>query len=70
MVHSLLDTFHVILIMHMIYYYLVTNYDNPSALTESVWYVFSFYRGESVSNDYAGVGVGMCVHGYSSIYRS
>ncbi|KAI0731469.1 hypothetical protein C8Q72DRAFT_229257 [Fomitopsis betulina] len=33
----LLDTFHIILIMHMIYYYLVTNYNNPSALTESVW---------------------------------
>ncbi|EPS95736.1 hypothetical protein FOMPIDRAFT_1053912 [Fomitopsis schrenkii] len=33
----LLDTLHMILIMHMIYYYLVTNYDNPSALTESVW---------------------------------
>ncbi|KAH9840897.1 uncharacterized protein C8Q71DRAFT_854751 [Rhodofomes roseus] len=32
-----LDTLHIILIMHMIYYYLVTNYDNPSALAESVW---------------------------------
>ncbi|KAH9929264.1 uncharacterized protein B0H18DRAFT_1209996 [Fomitopsis serialis] len=32
-----LDTLHIILIMHMIYYYLVTNYDNPDALAESVW---------------------------------
>ncbi|KAL1949703.1 hypothetical protein VTO73DRAFT_8584 [Trametes versicolor] len=33
----LLDTFHVILCMHMCYYYLVTHYFDPAALFTRVW---------------------------------
>ncbi|KAJ8590751.1 hypothetical protein M405DRAFT_815512 [Rhizopogon salebrosus TDB-379] len=33
----ILDALHLALITHCVYYYLVTNYDNISALTEIVW---------------------------------
>ncbi|EIW52927.1 uncharacterized protein TRAVEDRAFT_75155 [Trametes versicolor FP-101664 SS1] len=32
-----LETFHTVLCMHIIYYYLTTNYFNPIALQEGVW---------------------------------
>ena len=64
-----MDTIHVILSWHMIYYYLVTNYDTPSALTESVWCVFVLCHGRSVTNGHACVGVGMYVQlGYVGVY--
>ena len=34
---SALDTAHVTLSWHMIYYYLILNFDNPVALKDSVW---------------------------------
>ena len=34
----LLDTAHVTLSWHMIYYYLILNFDNRPALDDSVWY--------------------------------
>jgi hypothetical protein len=33
----LLDVFHVCLVNHLIYYYLITNYANPPALVKMVW---------------------------------
>ncbi|KAH9848470.1 hypothetical protein C2E23DRAFT_889120 [Lenzites betulinus] len=33
----LLETFHIILCMHVCYYYLVTSYFNPLALLDGVW---------------------------------
>ncbi|KAG2108320.1 hypothetical protein BD769DRAFT_1392764 [Suillus cothurnatus] len=33
----LLDVFHVCLVNHLIYYYLITNYANPPALVRMVW---------------------------------
>lgn len=34
---SALDVFHITLSMHVIYYYLILNYNNPPALQLSVW---------------------------------
>ena len=34
---SALDTVHVTLSWHMIYYYLILNFDNRKALEDSVW---------------------------------
>ena len=34
---SALDTVHVTLSWHMIYYYLILNFDNRDALEDSVW---------------------------------
>lgn len=47
--------------MHMIYYYLVTNYNNPSALTESVWCVRVLCQQRNGSHRYPGTGAGMYV---------
>ncbi|KAL4242555.1 hypothetical protein ABKN59_011425, partial [Abortiporus biennis] len=33
----LLDTLQLILVAHMVYYYVVTNYFNPKALVQIVW---------------------------------
>jgi hypothetical protein len=33
----LLDAFHLALISHAVYFYLVSNYANPMALTQVVW---------------------------------
>lgn len=34
---SCLDIVHMIFTMHIIYFYVITNYNNPAALTRSVW---------------------------------
>jgi len=36
-----LDTLHIIFVCHCIYYYLVTNYANPSALAGGVWSLYA-----------------------------
>ncbi|KAI0361298.1 hypothetical protein OH77DRAFT_415673 [Trametes cingulata] len=33
-----LETFHAVLCIHVCYYYVITNYFNPVALTKDIWY--------------------------------
>ncbi|TFK47846.1 hypothetical protein OE88DRAFT_753161 [Heliocybe sulcata] len=36
-----LDTLHIIFVCHCIYYYLVTNYENPPALAGGIWSLYA-----------------------------
>ena len=59
-----LDTAHVTLSWHMIYYYLILNFDNRPALDDSVWYVIHRVWGTPCMNAdtwLVSIGVSMCV---------
>jgi hypothetical protein len=38
-IYSLMDTFDMALVSHVVYFYSVTNYGQPGSLVKPVWYV-------------------------------
>lgn len=42
--HRLLDSLHLILITHAVYFYAITNFSNAAALLDVTWYVASVQR--------------------------
>ncbi|TDL25482.1 hypothetical protein BD410DRAFT_594062 [Rickenella mellea] len=39
--HRVLDTFHVMLVCHAMYHYVIINYANPQALDDGIWTLFA-----------------------------